>query len=229
MNEMVTKRIRAVLACACILLFSAPIRASDIDFSCMGYKVWGKGYVSNQFMSYDIVLRNQCPGAVYWTMCIERIDPNSFRIVETHNPSGYVEKGKTARVNLNLKKGNPPSKFRNRYQEFYVDIGYAIDGGATPSCNAARCEREKRSLRAEIKANEKAWEQAARSRAARIKNECPDSGWDSVLSEECEKKARSASKSEMQRFSDRDQDLREQMAAIDPRNCQVYSGELTNR
>lgn len=208
------------------LLPGVPAQAADVDFSCMSYRVWPKSHLSSEYKNYDIVVHNQCPGAVYWAMCIERIDPDTFEIAETHNPTGYVEEGKKARVNLNLRKHPNDGKFRSRFQEFYVDVGYSIDGRPSPDCFAARCEAEKRSVRLDIKANEKAWEQANRALAARVKKECPDTGWDTLQSRECEDRVRATGQVELERFAARDLELREQIAVIDPESCLVYSGDL---
>jgi len=217
----------AILA---IVLFMSPattIRAGDVDFSCMNYRVWGKGHVSTELKDYDIVLQNHCPGAVYWHMCIERIDPLTNEVVETHTPTGYVEVDKKARVNLQLLKSSNKSQFRNRFQEFYVNIGYAIEMPVSSDCFASQCENKKRALRAQIRANEAAWERAEISLAAQIKNNCPGSGWDTLSKDECEAQVRESSQTEMKIFPIQDQQLREKMAAIDPDRCQVWSGDLT--
>ena len=213
------------------VLFNCPAataQAAEIDFSCMSYKVWGKGYVSDQFMDYDIVLQNNCPGAVYWSMCIERLDPWTNKILENHTPTGYVEAKKKARVNLHLKKGGKDSRFRNRFQEFYVNLSYAIDEPASPACVASQCEVKKREVRAQILTNEAAWERAEKSMAARLKTECPDSSWETLASNECENQVRQASEKEMEVFPSKDQKLRVEMATIDREHCLVWAGELTS-
>lgn len=227
MKKLRTIRLPALVASAFFLLPAFSAYAEDVDFSCMSYRVWGKSHMSDQYKSYDIVVQNQCPGDVYWAMCIERMDPDTHKVVETHKPTGYVQEGKKARVNLNMRKHPDPDRFRNRFQEFYVDIGYAIDGAATPACMAAQCESRKTDLRKKISAHEKAWEKAERALAAQIKEACPDTGWDTVASKECEENLRAASQEEMEQFAAHDLELREQIAAIDPDMCQVHSGDLT--
>ncbi|MCJ7815237.1 MAG: hypothetical protein MUP31_04210 [Xanthomonadales bacterium] len=216
----------AILALSSCLAFAIPVQAAEVDFSCMSYKVWGKSHISDQYTSYDVVIQNSCPGSVYWAMCIERLDPDSHKVVETHNPSGYVDAEKKARVNLNLHKKSGNSLFRNRFQEFYVDIAYAIDTLPVPKCYAAQCEAKKGAIRAEIRANETAWESAEKALAARIAAECPDTGWDTASFSECGSKVREANASEMEEYPLKDQELRDQMAAIDPEICEVYSGDL---
>jgi hypothetical protein len=213
-----------------IILFSIPVPAAlagDVDFSCMSYKVWGKSHVSDRFREYDIVLQNRCPGDLYWSMCIERMDPWTNEVLETHTPTGYVEEDKKARVNLQLKRNKRQSQFRNRFQEFYVNFAYEIETPAKAACFARQCETKKRDLRAKLRANEAAWERADKSLAARVASECPDTGWDTESSEECEATLREAGRAEMEQFSRTDQELREKMNAIDPEHCQVWSGELT--
>ena len=131
------------------LLLFAPVstlQAAEIDFSCMSHRVWAKRHVSNQFRQFDVVLQNQCPGPVYWTMCIERIDAKTHSVWETLKPSGYVKPEKKARVNLQAKKNAGPSTFRRRFEEFYVNIGYSVDSAATADCTATQCEAQKKGL-----------------------------------------------------------------------------------
>jgi len=228
MTRKETVRFFSILTLVYFLAPAVSAHAEEVDFSCMSYRVWGKSHVSDKYNSYDIVVQNQCPGAVFWAMCIERIDPETNKIAETHKPTGHVVEGKKARVNLNLYKDKDLTKFRNRFQEFYVDVGYSLSNSPVAQCHAAQCEREKRSLRKEIRANESAWESAENELAAKVKNECPDTGWDSVISQECEQKTRAAGSAEVEQFAARDLELREQMAAIDPEKCRIRSGELAD-
>ena len=216
----------AILTLIIYFALTTAAPAAEVDFSCMSHKVWSNPHTSSQFMDNDVVLHNRCPGAVYWAMCIERMDPFTNKIVETHIPTGYLEAKKKARVNLHLRKGPDDSKFRNRFQEFYVNFGYAIEMPVSADCFASQCEAKKRDLRAQVRANEAAWERTAKSLAAQIASECPGSGWDTTSSQECEASVRKASQAEMELFPMRDQELRTQMAVIDREHCQVYSGEL---
>jgi hypothetical protein len=202
--------------------------AADVDFSCMSYKVWGKGHVSNQFMSYDIVIQNDCPGNVYWAMCIERLDQETQAVVETHNPAGYVEVGKKARVNLHLKKQPGKNVFHNRFQEFYLDVGYAIEPPARAQCLAAACEAKKRGIRNEIRANETAWRQAEQQIDRKIDNDCPNSGWDKDSYQKCSAEVRETNQYELEGYVLKDQELRQRLAEVDPEQCTVYSGELAD-
>ena len=112
------------------------VHAAETDFSCMSHKVWSKSHLSDQFREYDVVLQNNCPGPVYWSMCIERIDPYSTRILEAHTPNGYIEAEQKIRVNLQIKKATEAMDFRQRFQEFYVATDYAINPPARARCIA---------------------------------------------------------------------------------------------
>jgi hypothetical protein len=226
MKKLNKSSIPAILVLAACLASTFPVQAAEVDFSCMSHKVWPKGHVSSEYISYDIVIENSCPGAVYWAMCIERLDPNSHKVVENHSPTGYVEADKKARVNLNAYKKPGNDVFRNRFQEFYVDIAYTIDSVPKPVCFAKQCEAKKAPLRAEIRANEAAWKKAEKSLAAQVAKDCPDTGWDEASFTECSLEVGKSIAPDMAAFAVKDQDLRNKMAAIDPENCEVHSGNL---
>jgi hypothetical protein len=228
MKKRITAGFPAFLATVLFIFPTMASPASDVDFSCVSYKVWRKDHLSDRYKDYDITLQNDCPGSVYWAMCIERVDPWSGKIVEEHIPTGYLEADKQSRVNLHLNRNPNESKFRNRFQEFYVNLGYSIDGAASVTCNASRCEAEKRSLREQVRANEAAWKRAEKSLAKLVERDCPDTGWDPATREECAAKVGKSSQVEMKTYPILDQDLRKKMAAIDPENCQVWSGDLTD-
>ena len=102
MKKLIKTGFPAVLIFVLCLIYTTAAQAEEVDFSCMDYKVWGKGHVSANYQDYDIVIYNRCPGAVYWSMCIERLDPWTNKVVETHEPTGHVDADKKARVNLQL-------------------------------------------------------------------------------------------------------------------------------
>jgi len=226
MKKLKKSSFTAILAIGACQAGIFPAQAAEVDFSCMTHKVWPKSHVSSQYTSYDIVITNSCPGSVYWAMCIERLDLDSHKVVETHNPTGYVEADKTARVNLNLFKKPGNDVFRNRFQEFYVDIGYSIDNLPRPVCHAKQCEAKKAALRTAIKANETSWKKAERALAAQIARDCPNNGWDQASAAECSTKVRKSTAPEMDSYAVKDGELRQQMADIDPETCQIYSGDL---
>ena len=215
-----------LLTIVCFPALISTGQAAEVDFSCMQESVRGKPLVTDQYKEYDVNILNTCPGSAYWSMCIERLNPWNHKVLETHTPSGRVEEGKKARVNLHMKKGPDNIQFRNRFQAFYVDIAYGIKTPAKASCRAAMCEEKKSSLRAETLANEKAWKNAHQSLEKRVASECPDSGWESEEQKECEAGIRKASQAEMVQYARKDGVLREQLASIDPDQCQVYSGGL---
>ncbi len=228
MNSKIKAGIPAILAIVAMVVPLSAVQAAEIDFSCMKYRVWGKSHLSNRYREFDIVLENRCPGPASWTMCIERMDPWTNQVVETHNPTGYIKPEKKARVNLQLKKGPDDDVFRNRYQSFYVSLGYSVDGAPIAQCYARQCEEQKKGLRAKVRENETAWEKAVNRINALIAEECPDSAWDKTTHEECEQKHREASQVEIDLFIENDELFRDQLAAVDPQHCQVWSGELTD-
>lgn len=216
----------ALLAVVTLMMPLTAAYSSDIDFSCMKYRAWGKPHVSDRYHEFDIVLHNQCPGSAYWTMCIERMDSDTHRVLETHHPTGYIEPEQKARVNLLLKRNSQEEQFRGRFQEFYVNIGFDIDGAADVACYASQCEVKKRDIRTKIKANEAAWEKAENRLTAMVTEQCPDSAWEINSKEECEITLRSAEENEMEQYLATDQVLREQLAGIDPERCKAWSGDL---
>ena len=143
-------------------LFAFPViaMAAEVDFSCMNEEVRDIIQVTDQHQEFDVVVRNTCPGDVYWAMCIERMDPWTHKVIETHNPTGYVKEGKRGRVNLHMKNTPRGSLATGRIQEFYVNIAYGVKGREMPSCNASACEAKKTDLRAKVSANDSAWAKA---------------------------------------------------------------------
>jgi len=224
MHRTVSKIILVVILLAALAFSSlSPAQTPEVDFSCMQYSVKGKTQVTDRYKEYDVILQNRCPGAVYWSMCIERVDPWSHKVVEAHTPSGYIEKDKKSRVNLQMKKG-PEGRFHNRFQEFFVNIGYAINSTAKAACGASKCEAGRKQLRAEIQANEEVWKKAGEALAAQVAAECPESGWDGASKEGCEAQIRESSQEEIASFAQKDIELRQQMTDVVPINCRVYGG-----
>ncbi len=84
-------------------------------------------------------------------------------------------------------------------------------------------------MRQGIKSNEAAWKSADKALTAKIKADCPDTGWDKATYEECAAKVKDAKASEMEAFATKDQELRDQMAAVDPDHCTLYSGDLVTK
>ena len=216
-----------VMTLVALMLPLAAGAAKEVDFSCMSLEVHGKRQVTESHKEYDVVLANACPGPVYWAMCIERLDPYNNRILEAHTPSGYIDEGQTIRVNLQLKKGPPAMDFRQRFQEFYVAAGYAINPPATARCVASKCEAARSDIRRRIRANLDSWEVAARGLEARLANECPESGWGKTEEvEQCESGVRAEAQPRLDELAATDADLRNQLQLAGPPGCELFAGGL---
>lgn len=206
------------------------LRAADVDFSCMSHQARGKVRVAERYKEYDVVIENRCPGPVYWALCIERVDPYTHRVVETHTPTGYIEPDQTSKVNLQLKKGPEKMTFRQRFQEFYVGAGYAIDALPSAACPARECEATRRELRQRIDANLAAWDQAQRRLDTRLAEECPESGWGATEEvDTCRAPIREAGQEELQRHAETDETLRRELQDAGPKSCRVYGGDLVEQ
>lgn len=206
------------------LVASVPALAQDVDFSCMQEQVRSIIQVTDQHQEFDVVMRNECPGAVYWATCIERMDPWSHRVIETHTPSGYVENGKRARVNLQMKNTPRESLAEGRIEEFYVNYAYALDRAPQAACVASACEAQKTELRAQVRSNDNAWAAAQASLQAQLESECPTSGWGNADADDCRERVTASRAEELGAFEANDEALRAQLAAIDPANCTVHGG-----
>jgi hypothetical protein len=208
------------------LLLSLPVQATaeEVDFSCMEEAVRPIIQVTDAHQEFDVVMRNRCPGAVYWSVCIERMDPWSHEVIETHTPSGYVEPGKRARVNLQMKNVPRESLADGRIQAFYVNHAYGIEGVGSAACVARGCEAQKRELRAQTAANDKAWLQAEKRLAQRLEEECPSSGWGNADVDACRQRLRESTAEEIGVFANTDAALRAKLDALDPENCTMHGG-----
>lgn len=209
----------------CLSAQAIAAETPETGFSCMKEQVRPIIRVTDEHQEYDVVLRNQCPGAVYWSTCIERLDPWTFDVLETHQPVGYVEAEKRSRVNLHMKATQGPAGAPPRAQAFYVNVAYSINGPATASCVARSCEAKKKDLRASVARNDAAWWKAMNALQARAEAECPDNGWNRLDAETCRQGIFDAAAEEMANFESVDTELKEQLSAIDPDNCSVYGGD----
>jgi hypothetical protein len=218
------------LATVVLIAASLPFTASaadEVDFSCMGLEVKGKTQVTETHKEYDVVLTNNCPGPVYWAMCIERLDPYTSRILEAHTPTGYVEAEQKTRVNLQMKRGPAAMDFRQRFQEIYVATDYAIKPPARARCIASQCESARRDIRRQLSANLEAWEAAVRALNAQLASECPESGWDKTAEvEQCAADVRVRAQPRLDELARNDAELREQLPLAGPAGCELYAGEL---
>ena len=214
-------------AAVLLSMFATVAAAAPVDFSCMDYSVRGKTPLTDRYKEYDIVLTNRCPGPVYWTMCIERLDPLTHKVLESHTPSGLIEEEGKSRVNVQMKKGPDRMGSQMRYQEFYLDIGYAIKPPANASCVAKQCESQHQELRGQIDSNLVAWQNAEANLNQRLAAECPESGWDKTKEvEACESAVRQELGPELEQLAQTDAKLREQLRSSDGGACQVYAGSL---
>ena len=210
------------------LFLAAPTASAETPetgFSCMKEQVRPIIRVTDEHQEYDVVVRNQCPGAVYWAMCIERLDPWDFQVLETHQPVGYVEAEKRSRVNMHMKATSGPAGELDRAQAFYMNVAYSINGPATATCVARSCEAKKRELRTSVFKNEATWRQARASTQQKAEAECPDNGWNRSDTDTCRQAIYDAAAEKMAGYEAIDADLKEKLAAIDPETCTVYGGD----
>jgi hypothetical protein len=208
----------------CLLGPVTPLLAEDIDFSCMKHRVRDKTQVSKSYREFDVLLENQCPGTAYWSMCIERMNPWTMVTLETLTPSGQIEKEKKTRVNLRMKNLVDEANSRQTYEEFYLNIDFAINTAVKADCVASDCESKKRELRAEVKANEKALQKAHKDLTAQIASKCPDSGWGGTEQANCEAGIREAGQATLEQLEQQRKEIDENLAAVEPEKCQVYGG-----
>lgn len=206
--------------------FDAEAEEPAVDYSCMTQTVRSKAQFTAEYKEYDVVLRNKCPGPVYWAMCIERIDPVTREIVEIHTPAGYVEADKVARVNLQLKK-RPHDDYRNRFQQFYVQTDFAINDFPEAQCEAAACERANRERLAQFNDNEKAVKKSEQALAAQIEASCPTTGW-AQDRETCVRQLREAAQEEIDRLRQTSATLRQSLEEIEPAHCRPHGGDLAD-
>jgi hypothetical protein len=211
-----------------ILIAFVPLisAAAEVDFSCMKEQVRPIIQVTDQHQEFDVVIRNQCPGAAYWSVCIERMNPWTHEVVETHTPSGYVEAEKRARVNLQMKATPSPYSDENRAQAFYVSHAYDISEPRRAACVASQCEARKKDLRAEASRNSRAWSRAKVELQETMEAECPDDGWSRSDADTCRRNIADGMAEQMAAYAATDAELREQLAAIDPETCTVHGGSI---
>ena len=215
----------AAMAVIFILNPILPVQAEEVDLSCMKHRVRAKIAVSNRFREFDVLVENHCPGPVYWSMCIERMDPQTNKIVETLTPAGQVKVDKKTRVNLRMMRVSEESDPQLEFEEFYLDVGYALEPTLNAQCVASGCEEQKSDLRKAFRANEKAQQKLETALADRISTECPQSGWSGNDQAECEAAIRQPAQAELDDLAEKQKELETQLAAVDPENCQVYTGE----
>jgi len=215
----------ASMAVAFILYPILTVQAEEVDFSCMKHQVRAKIPVSNNFREFDIIVENRCPGAVYWSICLERMYPQSRKILETLSPSGQIFVEKKTRVNLRMNRVSDESDPQLVFEEFYLNVEFALDPSLNAQCVASDCEAKKRDLRTAFTANDKALHKLNTALAERISTECPKSGWSVNDQPECEAGIRQAVQAELDELTNTQNELETQLAAVDPEVCQVYTSD----
>jgi hypothetical protein len=198
--------------------------AEEVDFSCMDNKAKSKIQVANHLKEYDIVLKNQCPGPVYWSMCIERMDPWTNKLQAALTPSGVIQVGKKSKVNLQLKKRTDDSSPRQLFTEFYFSVGFTRNPPAKAHCFASECESKKQKLRTKFRLNDTAWQKAKEALMTRLSIECPQTGWKTTKADECEAGIRDSNQAAMDQFAQTEEKLKSSISAIDPEQCMVHGG-----
>ena len=199
---------------------------AEPDLSCMKEMVRPIIQVTDRHQEFDVVIRNQCPGAVYWAMCIDRMNPWTHKVLENHTPTGYVEAEKKSRVNMQMKATPNASGDENRAQAFYVNVSYSIEKPTSAACVASQCEAKKTGLRAAVEENRRAWRKAWQAVEAKAVADCPDNGWNSADLESCRQGVFDAAAEDLSVYSEADESLAQQLAAIDPETCTVYGGNV---
>ena len=197
--------------------------AEDIDYSCIEETVKPKTRVTQNYQEFDLVLNNDCPGPVYWTMCIERMSPFNHRVLETLTPSGQLAKDKKTRVNLQMHQMEDKANKLAGYEEFYFTVTYGLDQGARPNCAALSCENAKKSVRSEIRSNLRSLQSAQDAADRKAAADCPKTGWSSGQQENCMAKVQKEAKEGLQVYQDRATELNEKLATIEPERCTVHT------
>jgi len=210
------------LAAVGISIAQTDLQAKEVDVSCMYYSVRERVEVSKRYKEVDIVVRNRCPGAVYWSMCIEQLSPLTDKIEEELTPSGFIEKEKKSRVNLQMKKLSDESRSGEVFEEFYLNVAYGIQSPKKAPCVASACEAKKRKLKTQFRTNDTAWQSAIKALSTRISKECPQTGWGKKAQETCEAEIRSSSQADLEHFAQKEKELKAKLRGVDPEHCQVY-------
>jgi len=218
-------RSSALLALSTSLLAQSSAIAAEPDFTCMKQSVLAKAMVTQRHQEFDVILENDCPGSVNWSMCIERMDPFNNRVTETLTPSGEIAKDDKFRINLQMKRQEDRQAGLTGYDEFYVNVDYSIDTIPSPNCVARECENEKRAVREKIRSNERARQKAEDSMKRKMASECPKSGWADSQQEKCMTRVQKEAKAELDGYAETDRALQTELAEINPEKCDIHSVE----
>ena len=196
--------------------------AEETDFTCIEENVLAKTMVSERYREFDVTLKNDCPGPVNWTMCIEKMDPFTHRVTETLTPSGQIARDKKFRINMQMQKLEDQQNKLSGYEEFYVNVVYDIHEGLAPSCVARRCETEKRPVREQIRANLRQWQKAKDATSQKLSTECPKSGWSDSQREKCMSQIQKEAQPTIAEYEKKDRELKRQLAGIEPETCTIH-------
>ena len=211
----------AVTVFCLIFLWITSASAAETDFTCIEENVLAKTMVTQRYREFDVTLKNDCPGPVNWTMCIEKMDPFTHRVTETLTPSGQIAKDKKFRINMQMQKQEDQKNKLSGYEEFYVNVVYDIDKALAPSCVARRCETEKRPVREQIRANLRQWQKAQDATSKKLSTECPKSGWSDAQREKCMTQIQKEAQPAIAEYEKKDRELKRQLAAIEPETCTI--------
>jgi hypothetical protein len=203
-----------------VLATGPALLAQESDFSCMKDSVRNKTQVSRNYREYDIVLENQCSEPVYWSMCIERMNPWTNEIKETLTPSARVGSDKKFRINLQMKRQVEDT--REDFEEFYVYLAYDLHSPPSVECVAYSCETKKRALRAKYRENEKALAKIRGSMAGQISKECVRTGWSDQEKQNCQARVSKDFRPSLSELGVIEISLKEQLAAIEPERCRIH-------
>lgn len=196
--------------------------AEETDFSCIDESVLAKTMVTQRYKEFDIILENDCPGPVNWSMCIEKMDPFTHRVTETLTPSGQIERDKKFRINMQMQKQEDERNKLSGYEEFYVNVVYSIDSALKPSCVARNCESKKKPVREQIRSNQRDWQKANDATNRKVSSECPRSGWSDAQQEKCMTRIQKEAQPMLTEFKEKDRELKIELAAINPETCEIH-------
>lgn len=216
------KRMVNALA-SCTIVLTPLAFAEEVDFSCMKESVKTKTQVSHKYREYDIVLENQCSESVYWSMCIERINPWTNKITETLTPSARVEKDKKFRINLQMKIQEEESI--ESYEKFYVSHEYGLISPPMVECMAYQCETRKRELREEMRRNDESLRKVRAAMAEQSKTDCTRLGWSDGEKERCRASVAMEYRPQLSELGVTQISIKERLAAVDPENCQIHPAD----
>ena len=209
--------------CGLIGLAAVNVNAQETDFSCIHFDMVEKHQVVVEYLEYNLVFENNCPGAVYWAFCLETLDPWSNKLYTQLEPTGLLDEGKKAKVNIQMKQVFAPDG-RDAYQKFYAARALGLEPGVKAQCKAKDCEAQKRALRTEVANNDRGWQALLNKMKADATATCPKTNWNAESQESCIAEVEARYEKDIQSFSLKHGELEAALADIDPVNCEVFGG-----